>query len=120
MNTPQSESALQSQIVQWLRWSLPRDAVTSCFPSGGGGKVRGARLKQMGLKPGMPDLFIFYNGGAYGLEVKTAKGRASFDQKACHAELRFAGVKVEVVRSVAETEKALVAWGIRLKSRIAA
>lgn len=120
MNTPQSESVLQAQIVQWLRWSLPASAFLTAFPAGGGGRVRGAKLKRMGLVPGFPDLLLIWNGEAYGLEVKTAKGRVSQEQVDCHMQLAKAGMSVVIIRSVAEAERTCLQLRIPLRARIAA
>jgi len=47
----------------------------------------GKRLKDIGLVPGCPDYLIVRSGMAYFLEVKTERGRLSFNQRFMIEEL---------------------------------
>ena len=47
----------------------------TAFPAGGGGRVRGAKLKKAGLQAGWPDIQLVYQGRYFGLEVKTQTGK---------------------------------------------
>ena len=82
------------------------------FPSGGGGKIRGARLKRAGLKAGIPDLMLVFKGQYYGLEIKTTSGKLSENQKNMHDIIKKSGGKVAVVRSISDTEKVINEWRI--------
>ena len=106
------EYHLQCNIYEMLKMVLKKNALMTCFPSGGGGKVRGARLKRMGLVPGWPDIQIIYQGKYYGIEVKTSKGVLSPNQKTLHDSLINQGAKVAVVKSVAEAVDQARGWGI--------
>ncbi len=114
MNRP--EQALQRAIVGYLSWALAPPAIFTSFPAGGGGRVRGAVLKGTGLRAGMPDILIFYDGHTWGLELKAGTG-LSEAQKALHPLLRAAGVHVAVIESVEELQAMLTGpwWPIPIR-----
>ena len=68
------ELSLQTDIVDMLRKKLKKKVLFTAFPAGGGGRVRGAKLKKAGLQAGWPDIQLIYQGYYYGLEVKTETG----------------------------------------------
>lgn len=81
------EQALQIQVAAFLRHALKPPVLWSAFPAGGGGAIRGAILKSMGLQAGWPDIIIICRGHAgygfvVGLELKAANGRPSPSQRA--------------------------------------
>ena len=110
--TNNPEYQLQSLIFEFLKIQLNKDALVTCFPSGGGGKIRGAMLKRMGLVAGWPDLQIIHKGMYYGLEVKTEKGKVSENQKAIHDSLKKQGAKVAVVRTPEQAWIQIKEWGL--------
>ena len=122
-----TETALHISVAQYLDMALPESATWTTIGHGGGGKTRGAKLKQMGVKPGWPDIIILHKGIAWGcytfatyfIELKTEKGRLSKHQKAAHAQIRNAGGIVAVCRSIPEVEGTLRGWGIPLKAHAA-
>jgi VRR-NUC domain len=76
-----------------------------------------ARLKKMGVRPGIPDLMITINGRMHGLELKTTKGRTSPAQIAMHDEMRASGVVIEIAHGIQAAVDVLRRWGaIRLAS----
>ena len=109
------ESTFQINLVHALRKVLPPDCAMSAFPAGGGGPVRGAMLKRMGLESGWPDIILVYRGCAYGMELKTKKGRVSEAQLQTHERLAVAGMDVRVVRSIDEAFEALAEFRIPLR-----
>jgi hypothetical protein len=115
------EERLHRDIAEYLDRALGGCAWWTTFPSGGGGRVRGAKLKGMGLKPGVPDILIIDDGRALWLELKSPKGTVKPRQTTCHEALRLARSDVaERVRSLDDAEAALLRWGVPLKARIAA
>ncbi len=110
------EDDLHITVAQYLDLALPERAVWTTIPAGGGGKVRGARLKAMGYKAGFPDIQIFYEGRVICLELKSKKGRLSPAQKAMHEQLTSAGVLVFTARSVPEVEGFLRGCCVQLKA----
>lgn len=105
------EATLQAAIVDGLRTILLPPALLIAFPAGGGGRMRGARLKTTGLTAGMPDLLLFYDRRAWGIEVKTPRGTLSPAQRDMHAALEQAGIPTAVVRSVDDAVRAVLQWG---------
>ena len=65
------------------------------------------KLKRMGLKAGIPDLCIIYNGRAFFIELKTPKGVLSQVQKERQVELAGAGAHIDVCRSVDDVRETL-------------
>lgn len=119
-----SEECFQVQLVHWFRFQYPRYAELLTLGSFGEnvGARRMKRLKQMGLSPGFPDLFLavpransitleidgkievlYFERDLYTglfLELKTKTGRVSKEQLEKHNLLRTQGYRVEVVRSL--------------------
>ncbi len=93
------EQALQRQIVGYLAWALAPPAWFTTIGHGGGGQVRGMILKGMGMKAGVPDILLAFDGHAYFLELKAGTG-LSDAQKATHEALRRAKCPVAVIRSL--------------------
>lgn len=111
------EFILQTQIVDALKKILDVSVCFSAFPAGGGGRIRGAKLKKAGLTPGWPDIQLIANDGKYyGMEVKTPSGRLSQAQRSLHKRLEDNGCQVVVVRSVEEAMDAVHDWRLT-KSR---
>lgn len=107
-----SEAQLHKAVAQYLAIALPKHAVWTTIGHGGGGKIRGAQLKAMGLAPGFPDILILSNGKAYCIELKSKKGKLSEQQTALHERLMIAGCFVDTCRSVDEVETQLFLWGL--------
>lgn len=111
------ELVLQTQIVDALKKILDVSICLTAFPAGGGGRIRGAKLKRAGLTPGWPDIqLIAKDGRYYGVEVKTPTGRLSQAQRSLHKRLEDNGCQVVVVRSVEEAMDAVHGWQLT-KSR---
>lgn len=69
------EERLHRAVAAYLRVALQPPAIWSTFPAGGGGRIRGAKLKAMGLARGWPDILVLYPGGhmltlVIGIELK--------------------------------------------------
>ena len=115
MNKPRTkrrepESILQSSIFDAIKDLLLPEVLITCFPSGGGGRVRGAKLKKMGLSSGWPDLQLIHKAKFYGIEVKTPIGRLSPAQSELHKKLKKQGVKVAIVRSEKDAVEQIIKW----------
>lgn len=116
------EQALHIAVAEYLDAVLDRTrAEWTTFPAGGGGKVRGAQLKAMGLLAGWPDIQIVVRDRCLCLIELKAEGKgATPAQGALHERLRSLGCLVAVCRSVDEVEGVLKAWMIPMRGRIAA
>ena len=104
-----SEDQLHRSVAEFLDWVLLPPAVWTTFPAGWGrlGKATAGRLYASGLKTGMPDILIFFNGRATGIELKGPDGRLSNNQIAMHERLALAGVRVYVCHTTEEVLAAL-------------
>jgi hypothetical protein len=118
------EQALQIAVAAFLRHALKPPVVWTAIGHGGGGKVRGAILKAMGLRAGMPDVLIVAPGCdgymgvltpyVVGLELKADKGRQSDTQRTLAADWEACGAFYYIARSVDEVEGFLKGVGIPL------
>ena len=111
------EHTLQVEIVEMLRKKLKKKVLFTAFPAGGGGRVRGAKLKKAGLQAGWPDIQFIYQGAYYGLEIKTTTGRLSPAQIDLHKRLTDDGCSVAVARSVSDALEIIVDWGLARKHK---
>lgn len=114
------EKHIHRQVADYLTQALAPPAFWTTFPAGGGGYVRGAHLKALGLKAGFPDLLIIADGKPYGIELKAPKKNPEPEQRALHAILEDAGCRVHVCRSAVEVEMVLRHWGVALRASVAA
>jgi hypothetical protein len=96
------ESKLQSECVRWFRHQYPH-TIIAAIPNGGARDViTGAILKREGVVPGFPDLIVCKKDSSCGVlfvEMKTATGGLSQNQKIVHAKLLQAGYCVAVCKS---------------------
>ena len=108
------EQALQKSVIQYLDTVLPATAWAFHVPNGGGrSKIEAGILKAMGVRPGIPDLCVIWQGRAYWIELKAGKGRASAAQVAAHARLAECGCcPVATCRSIDDVATALLVYGI--------
>lgn len=115
------ERALQKAVAGYLTYALPEGSGVewTAFPAGGGGHVRGAILKAMGLKAGWPDILVVHQGLLHGIELKAPKtGRVSAKQGDTIQRLHTAGVTTHVCRSVEGVEEALRLSGVPLRGSV--
>lgn len=115
--TFQTEHQLHAAVADYLCLAIQPGTWWSTVGHGGGGTIRGGKLKRLGLVPGIPDLAFCIGGQSAWIELKTEKGTLSPNQKACHVALKEAGALVAVCRSVAEVEGTLRGWGAPLRAR---
>lgn len=125
------EEHLHRLIVQYLNLSLPHPWIFFHVPN-----QRGTRkawevklLNGLGVRAGVPDLFLAGEGKVIGLEIKApaaslkngdksqAKPRLSDAQKDTIGALAEAGIPTIVVRSLDEATEALKAMGVPLTGR---
>ena len=109
-----SEAELHVLVAAYLARSVVAPWRYSTFPAGGGGLLRGARLKAAGLARGWPDIMLLHPSGLWhGLELKSTAGRVRPDQVSF---IEWAGGRVAVCRSLDQVEATLRAWGVPLKA----
>lgn len=119
-----TEYALSVAVADYLRAVLPPEVLWSTIGHGGGGKVRGAKLKRAGLRPGIADLMICWRvrqeQRVAWIELKAPAGHVSMDQVAfCHLALAV-GHYYRTARSVKDVELILAEFCVPTRGRIAA
>jgi len=111
-----SEDELHKRVCVWLSGAIAKPGV--CSPEGAiwysvetrarRSLAEGASNKERGCIAGVPDVDIYWQGRAYKIELKARGGVVSDEQRALHAELEKAGVKVRVCYSLEEVKAVLV------------
>lgn len=110
------EQALQRNVIKMLDAILPQPSHFHHVPNGGGrSKIEAAILKGQGVKPGVPDVFVFAPGVVVAIEMKIEGGRISPYQKAVMEKLRQCGVHTAVCYSVDDVLETLAEAGIQVK-----
>lgn len=112
------EQVLHRAVADYLAVSLTDETFFTTFPAGGGGRIRGAILKSLGLASGVPDLLLIHAGRACWIELKAKGGRLSEAQGECHVRLMAAESPVVIARSIDDVEKALQGWSIPLRANV--
>lgn len=108
------EQALQIQVARFLGLVLRPPTLWTAFPAGGGGKIRGALLKAMGLQAGWPDILIIHRFESLtdtlvlGIELKAGRGRQSAEQKAVMESFISIGAGYEICRSIDDVNLVLI------------
>lgn len=126
MARAREEEQNQVAFVAWFRSQFPQYADLLTLGSIGEniGPKRMARLKQMGLTPGFPDLFLalpmgekittdrgdlwyYLYHGLY-IEMKSPKGRMSSNQFNIHAKLKEQKYAVWIARNWLEAKDVMI------------
>lgn len=117
MRKNREEEINQVTFVSWFRVQYPRYRELLTFASFGEniGPKRMARLKQMGLTPGYPDLMlfvpkpyqVFWRAGLL-IEMKRKKGRPTPNQLHIHELLTEKGYVVKVAHSWEEAKEIML------------
>lgn len=116
MATNRYEDAIQKAIVNWLRHVLPGHAMVLHIHNNPRSAIDGARLKQMGLVAGAPDLLIVLpHGQGVFIEIKTEKGRVSEAQHSFSFTCQALGWPWFVARSIDDVRLGFKALGIQTK-----
>lgn len=100
-----SEAQHQSNVIKWsqqphIRAQYPELKLLFHIPNGGTrDTIEGKHLKQAGVKPGVPDLFLAAPSGKYHglfIEMKTDSGLASETQRWWIEQLNSVGYFAEI------------------------
>jgi hypothetical protein len=99
-----TEHQLQQAIFTWHWNSLPQErGLLFMVQNTVTDKRQGAILKGMGLIAGVSDMVYLQPGGVpVFVELKTAEGHQSKEQKAWQAKIEAAGYSYHLIRSVEE------------------
>lgn len=114
------ESDIQIQVADWLRlyesargflfFSVPGEAMGAAKTGAGLGRM--ARLKRMGLRPGVADIVIVKAGRVYFLELKRDNGVISENQGNFARDCERVGAEYYVAYSFDEAQEIVREWGI--------
>jgi hypothetical protein len=78
--------------------------------------LSGAIRKQRGVKPGVPDVLVWYRGKSIGLELKSRRGQCSPSQRTVREALLRAGAQWWVCRSAHAAMWALRKSGVKFRT----
>ncbi len=110
----QPEQIFQRQVAEFLTLALPTpDAWFTSIPAGWGGMTRGP-----GYRAGTPDMLVLHEGQAIWLELKSSKGRLTYEQEQCHMDLVGAGCDWALCRTLEDVERALRRFGVPLRATV--
>jgi hypothetical protein len=113
------EEKLQRDVLAFLHLALPTDAIVFAIPNGGlRSKKVAQRLSGQGVKAGIPDLQVIWRGRAYFIELKTASGRQSVQQRHMANTLHYCGAHVMLCRSLGDVERSLREATIPLRASV--
>jgi hypothetical protein len=114
------ESDIQIQVADWLRlfearcgfifFAVPNEGMGEAKTTAGLGRM--AKLKRMGLRPGVADIVIVKLGRVYFLELKAIVGRQSDKQILFECDAMRVGAEYAVVHSLDEAQKKTREWRI--------
>lgn len=114
-----TEDKLQAAIAAHLTARASSDVLWWHTPNGGSrNAIEAAKLRRMGVKPGIPDLLLLVGGRLHALELKTAKqgsrakGRLSAHQMIVLDAMGRQGVRVAVAYGLDEALAQIEAWGL--------
>lgn len=106
-------------MVDFFSHALPDDCWFSAInPIPSKTPAVAGRSKAMGMKAGVPDFVLCWDGRFYGVELKTTKGRPSKAQVATFNQIHDAGGYVHVAKSVESVADFLRGIGVPLKARM--
>lgn len=128
--TKRPEEILHKAVARFLDSALLAPAVWWCTPNQKGTRSTFEQqlLVEMGVKDGIPDIFVLHNGLLLGPELKAppkilpsgniskAKPRLSDEQRAMHLRLVAAGAKTAVCQSIEEVERFLRTYGVPFRA----
>lgn len=116
------EQKLHQAVARYLDLALPADSWWTTIGHGVGKltKATAGIAKSCGVKPGVPDILIVYQGIAHFIELKAPKGKPSPVQIEVSNKLTDCGAYYGIARSLDDVSYALHVWAIRTKARIAA
>jgi hypothetical protein len=115
------EERLQRAVVQYLMLAVdPAQCLWWHVPNGGHRyPATAARMKLMGVRPGVPDLAFILPGGRSGfIELKAGRGTLSDNQKIFRMHALTQGAFWAEARSIADVEHILRGWGVALTASV--
>lgn len=103
-----SEDKLQSEVWKYVNnnYVINNKCVAYHVPNGGArNSIEGAKLKAMGVVPGVSDIFILCKGKVLYIELKTATGTQSKEQLKFEHNVKTHGAMYYLMRDYRDTCK---------------
>ena len=108
-----TEDGLQIIAASWLTANLHPSVIWWHTPNGGlRNPVVAKKLSAMGVRPGIPDLLLDWPDGRLAIELKSARGRVSKEQKDVGALMEAAGRPWHVARSLDEVRRLIAQYRV--------
>jgi hypothetical protein len=108
-----------SAVCQHLHQRGARGLVWFHVPNGGRrNPLEASIFAGLGVKAGVADLLFLYDGQAFALELKTARGRPTAAQLQFISEFRPAGGEASIATGLDQARRRLEMWGL-LRGRAA-
>ena len=100
----QPEESLRTAVLAYLSEALPPTAFFCVFPTKTGGLFHGLKMRELGVRPGFPNLLVLYGGRAFCIELKTDAHLLEPSQRDCYAALQDARIPIVVARSLGDVQ----------------
>jgi hypothetical protein len=115
---PRREEWLEQVKLSHLldRWLNPTCSFWTAIDPVAGSMTSGAMRKKRGVKPGVPDVLVWYRGRSITLELKSRYGRCNRSQRLVHAALLRAGAEVWQCKSASSSMWALRRSGLKFRT----
>jgi VRR-NUC domain len=108
-----AEAVIQRAIFTHLRMRAVPGVFAFHVPNGGYRlPVEAARLKGLGVRPGVPDVVGIHCGQVFAIELKTEGGRATDAQLQAIEDIRRAGGHAQVCHGLDYALAVLEGWGL--------
>ena len=98
------EETLRRTVLAYLSEALPPTAFFCVFPLKAGIRFHGLKMRELGVRPGFPNLLILYGGRAFCIELRSDAGGLEPSQRDCYAALQDARVPIIVARSLSDVQ----------------
>jgi hypothetical protein len=107
----------QLKLKIWLdKWLDPACTFWTATDPVAASVTSGAMRKKRGVKPGVPDVLVWYPGGSITIELKSRRGQCSPSQRAVREALLRAGAQWWVCRSANAAMWALAQSGVQFRT----
>ncbi len=101
-----------------IRMNVPFPGLLWTFVANEGRSLsQGAKFKRMGVRPGVADILLWWNGKTMAIELKKPDGGVqSHNQKEFMRRFEQEGGKYAICRSVAGVKDTLIGWGLKCEN----
>lgn len=113
MKRQQPEFLLHCVVADYFRKVWPNLLWFHCGNGEKRNAITGARLKRMGVRPGVADILIFWPEGMGAIELKVGKNSIQESQKQFYVDWIRAGGQYAICRSLDEVMVVIKQWGVR-------